>query len=81
MHKTYNRKAFLLPNSIKSAAMFHAKIFEDGNYMLRIHDCVTGIRLRGDLNNQNDVQEAKEKLLALENGIKEFRCWIEENYD
>jgi hypothetical protein len=48
--KTYNDKAFLLPDSINSCASYHAKVFEDGKYIFRIHDCLTGIRLTGDLN-------------------------------
>lgn len=77
---TYNKKAFLLPESINSCALFHAKIKEDGTYMLRIHDCLTGIRLVGNVISPTDVEEAKAKLLALENGVREFREFIESNY-
>lgn len=78
--KTYNKKEFLLPESINSCALYHAKIKEDGTYMLRIHDCLTGIRLIGNVTCSSDVEEAKAKLLTLEKGIREFREFIDANY-
>ena len=56
--KQYNKKGFLLPDSIKSMAAYHAKIMPEGNYMFRIHDCLSGVRLQGDLNNTQDICEA-----------------------
>ena len=79
-HITYNKKGFLLPNSINSCASFHAKIFQSGEYMFRIHDCNTGIRLRGNLNSQEAIQEAKEKIRSLIDGLKKFEQHIKETY-
>lgn len=78
--KTYNKKAFLLPDSINSCALFHAKVFPDGKYIFRIHDCITGIRLSGDLNTPENIQEAKIKTRALIEGLKEFENFLNENY-
>lgn len=78
--KTYNKKAFLLPDSIRSAAMYHAKIMDDGQYMFRIHDCVTGIRLRGDIANPIEAREAVEKLQCLGKAANEMADFILDNY-
>jgi hypothetical protein len=72
----YNKKAFLLPDSINSAAMFHAKLFKTGEYIFRIHDCITGIRLRGELKDQLDFVEAEMKLKALSDACLEFAIHI-----
>ncbi len=77
---TYNKKEFLLPGSIRSAAIYHAKIMLDGEYMFRIHDCNTGIRLRGDITDSEQVDEAIAKLRALAGAANEFADFIEENY-
>jgi hypothetical protein len=80
MNKTYNKKEFLLPASINSCASYHAKVFEDGKYIFRIHDCVTGIRLTGDMNNHDNISEAYNKVSKLIEGLEEFRSFIFENY-
>jgi hypothetical protein len=79
--KQYNEKAFLLPDSNRSMAAYHAKIMPDGKYMFRIHDCVTGIRLQGDLNDIRDVQEAVEKLNRLALAARDFANFIYNNYN
>jgi hypothetical protein len=68
----YNKKAFLLPDSINSAAMYHAKLFPDGKYVFRIHDCLTGIRLIGELKEESDYIDAAEKLITLAKACNEF---------
>lgn len=78
--KTYNKKAFLLTDSINSCSMYHAKIFEDGKYIFRIHDCITGIRFRGDLNTKEGVYEAYNKTEALIEGLSEFKDFIFSNF-
>jgi hypothetical protein len=78
--KTYNKKGFLLPDSILSAAMFHAKILPTGEYMFRIHDCNDGIRLRGDITDPEQVVEAIEKLRVLAAAALEFASFIEGAY-
>ncbi|MDR1652887.1 MAG: hypothetical protein LBS01_04445 [Prevotellaceae bacterium] len=78
--KTYNKKAFLLPDSINSCACYHAKIFEDGRYIFRIHDCITGIRLNGDLNTKENIAEAFSKINELIIGLEKFRDFIFENF-
>lgn len=80
MEKIYNKKAFLLPDSINSCASFHAKIFEDGKYIFRIHDCLTGIRLIGDLNSDESVKEAFDKVGALITGLTEFQQFLSNNF-
>ena len=76
--KTYNKKAFLLPESINSAAMYHAKLFPSGEYIFRIHDCITGIRLRGELKEEQDFIDAEQKLIALSNACVAFSVHIAE---
>lgn len=61
----YNRKGFLLPDSIHSMAAYHAKLFDDGKYIFRVHDCITGIRLTGQLETENDYDDAIMKLREL----------------
>ena len=80
MIKTYNKKGFLLPDSIKSMAAFHAKIMPDGKYLFRLHDCLSGVRLIGDVTDPTDVKEAVEKLRCLSVSAKEFADFIENNY-
>ena len=80
IHPEYNKKAFLLPESIHSCACYHAKIFEDGKYIFRIHDCLTGIRLRGDLNDETQLIESVEKFRVLAKAATEFSTFIEDNY-
>ena len=79
-HKNYNKKAFLLPDSLHSCAAYHAKIMPTGEYFFRIHDCITGIRLRGDLNDPQQRAEAVEKLKALSAAANEFAGFLEDNY-
>lgn len=73
----YNKKAFLLPDSINSAAMYHAKIFPDGRYIFRIHDCLTGIRLTGDLKEEQDFIDAVEKTEKLAKALYDFSCHVD----
>lgn len=75
--KTYNKKGFLLPDSINSAAMYHAKLFANGEYVFRIHDCITGIRLRGELKEEKDFNDAFEKHVTLAQACFEFAMYIE----
>lgn len=77
---TYNEKGFLLPNSIKSMAAYHAKIMVDGKYLFRLHDCLGGIRLQGDLTDPGDVPEAIDKLRSLAKAANDFANHIEKNY-
>jgi hypothetical protein len=79
-HVEYNKKGFFLPDSIRSCASFHAKILPTGEYMFRVHDCVSGIRLRGDLNNPDEVKEAVQKLESLANAAADFAHFIYSNY-
>jgi hypothetical protein len=77
---TYNKKGFLVPDSIHSTACYHAKILPTGEYMFRLHDCVTGVRLRGDITDPQEVPEAVEKLRRLAAAATEFADFIEANY-
>lgn len=78
--KTYNEQGFLVPYSMKSSAIYHAKIKPDGTYRFRIHDCITGIRLVGDLKDPEDVKEALKKLRCLASAAEKFAGFIEQNY-
>ena len=77
---TYNDKKFLLPNSINSCSLYHAKIEENGEYRFRIHDCIGAIRLHGDLNTEEGRNEAFEKLNVLITGLKDFQDFIYQNF-
>lgn len=73
----YNKKAFLLPESINSAAMYHAKIFPDGRYIFRMHDSVTGIRLTGELNEEQDFTDAVKKTEKLAKALLDFAAHVD----
>jgi len=77
---TYNSKKFLLPDSPRSMASFHAKVMEDGIMKLTIHDCKGSIQLHNNLNNPEEVIEAISKLSALINGAIELQDFIAQNY-
>ena len=79
-HPEYNKKAFLLSDSLSSMACYHAKVDNKGIYKLTIHDCNTSIRLWGDLNDAVQLNEAVEKLRVLAIAAGEFSNFIEENY-
>jgi len=78
--KIYNKKGFLVPNSILSMACFHAKVKENGEYQFRLHDCNTGIRLIGNLNDPVQRNEAVKKLYRLAMEAMELGSFIIENY-
>lgn len=48
--------------------------------MFRLHDCITGVRLRGDITDPQEVPEAVEKLRRLSVAASEFADFIETNY-
>ena len=77
---TYNEKNFLLPDSCRSMASYHAKVMEDGIMKLTIHDCKNSIQLHNNLNNPDEVNEAIMKLEELATGISYLRLFIQENY-
>lgn len=56
---SYNEKGFVLPESIRSCASYHAKIMDSGEYLFRIHDSV-------------EVDEAVEKLETLAAAAQRF---------
>lgn len=80
MQKIHNDKNFLLPDSPRSMACYHAKVMEDNIMKLTIHDCKGSIQLHNDLNDQKQVVEAIAKLESLKYGIEELRLFIIENY-
>ncbi|NDP20236.1 MAG: hypothetical protein GZ091_04040 [Paludibacter sp.] len=77
----YNEKKFLLPDSPRSMAAYHAKVMEDGIMKLTIHDCKGSIQLHNNLNNHEEITESLEKLTNLASGILELICFIEKNYE
>ena len=79
-HPIYNKKAFLLPDSILSMSSYHAKIHTDRIMKLTIHDCRGSIQLWNDLNKPEEVDEAIEKLGALIDGIIGLQDFIFQNY-
>lgn len=73
----YNEKKFLVEDSILSASMYQAKMYEDGEYKFRIHDCIGGIRLRGNiLKEEKGLEEAKAKFKTLREGIERFEAYL-----
>ena len=79
-HPEYNKKAFLLPDSILSMSSYHAKIDNDGIAKLTIHDCRSSIQLWNNLNNPEEVQEMINKLRVLGKAALGFANFIEDNY-
>lgn len=77
---TYNRKAFLHPNSHRTMASCHAKVMEDDIMKLTIHDCKGSIQLWNDLKDPDQIQEAFEKLENLLIEIQSLQNFITENY-
>lgn len=80
MSKIHNKKEFLLPESPRSMACFHAKVMEDNIMKLTIHDCKGSIQLHNDLNDEEQVHEAVYKLNKLAEGIIELQLFILDNY-
>lgn len=76
----YNKKEFLLPDSPRSMAAYHAKVMEDGIMKLTIHDCKGSIQLHNNMNNLEEVAEALRKLNALADGIIELQDFIYQQY-
>lgn len=76
----YNEKNFLLPDSPRSMASYHAKVMEDGIMKLTIHDCKGSIQLHNDLNDPEQVIEALKKLNSLATGVVELQNFITQNY-
>jgi len=68
--KTYNRKAFLVPDSPRTMAAIHCKVQDDGIMKVTIHDCKGAIQLHNDLNSDEERLEAIYKLTALESEIR-----------
>ena len=77
---TYNEKKFLLPDSHRSMASYHAKVMEDGIMKLTMHDCKGSIQLHNDLNDPTQIPEAMAKLNALADGIIQLQNFIAQNY-
>jgi len=73
----YNIKNFILPDSHRSMACYHAKVMEDGIMKLTIHDCKRSVQLKNDLNNPEEVSEAIDKLNNLANGILKLKEFIQ----
>lgn len=80
MKKPYNKKAFLLPNSPRSMACFHAKVMDDNIMKLTIHDCKGSIQLHNDLNDPEQAAEAVQKLKTLAIGIMDLQTYITQNF-
>jgi len=78
--QTYNIKNFLLPNSHRSMSCYHAKVMEDGDMKLTIHDCKRSIQFKNNLNNMDEISEAIEKLNNLANGILKLKEFIQDTY-
>jgi hypothetical protein len=78
--KTYNKKAFLLPDSHRSMACYHAKVMDDHIMKMTIHDCKRSVQLKNDLSHPDELAEAIEKLNNLAVGIQELIGFIEQNY-
>lgn len=77
---THNQKQFLVPDSPRTMASYHAKVMDDGIMKLTIHDCKGSIQLHNDLNDPEQVAEAIEKLETLAQGIYALQFFIAKNY-
>lgn len=75
----YNEKQFLLPDSERSMACYHAKV-TDNIMKLTIHDCKGSIQLHNDLSNPEEVDEALDKLKNLIDGISKLGDFIYKNH-
>lgn len=80
MQKIHNDKKFVLPDSPRSMACYHAKIMEDNIMKLTIHDCKGSIQLHNNLNNPEEIAEALSKLKVLIKGMTEIHNFISQNY-
>ena len=78
--QSYNVKNFLVPNSHRTMSCYHAKVMEDGMMKLTMHDCKRSIQLKNNLNNEDEIIEAIEKLENLAQGILKLKAFIEDNY-
>jgi hypothetical protein len=78
--KTYNVKNFLAPHSPRTMSCYHAKVMEDGMMKLTMHDCKRSIQLKNNLNNEEEIQEAIDKLENLAQAILCLKNFIQENY-
>lgn len=74
-----NKKIFLAPNSIKSMAAAHAKIYQDKKeYVLRVSDCHNSIKLWGKTDTEEGINEGIEKLENLINLAAELKQVLED---
>jgi hypothetical protein len=78
--QSYNVKNFLVPHSHRTMSCYHAKVMEDGMMKLTMHDCKRSIQLKNNLNNEDEIIEAIEKLENLAQGILKLKAFIEDNY-
>lgn len=75
-HATYNKKAFLAPDSILSMAAIHAKIKDDGEAILRISDCNTSVRIWNNFNIEEQKTEMLQKIGTLISSLQDFETEI-----
>jgi pyridoxal biosynthesis lyase PdxS len=68
----FNLRNFLVQKSNKTMAAIHCKIKETGEYVVRISDCNKSIRLHGNLNDPEDVNEALEKVRTIRESLNVF---------
>jgi hypothetical protein len=80
-HETYNKKAFLAPDSILSMAAIHTKIKKDGECSVRISDCKNSIKLWNDLNDNSQVLEILQKLDSLIENLDKIKKEIKSRYE
>jgi len=69
----YQKKVFLVPESMLSMAAIHTKIKVDGECQIRIADCNQTVKLWNNLNNPEECKEMLQKITTLEEQLKEFK--------
>jgi len=77
-----NKKTFLAPNSIKSMAAVHIKIYDNEDrqeYQMRISDCKNSIKLWGGLG-KDDLKEGIEKMNSIMSACFELKKELLELY-
>ena len=70
VHITYNRKIFLVPESINSMAAIFTKIYKTGIAIIRISDCNRTIKLWNDLNDPEQVKEFLQKINSIQKELE-----------
>ncbi len=76
----YNDRQFLVPDSVKSCASYHAKVVNYQNetkLMFRLNDCNKGALIINDANSAEERKEMITKLRSIAKGASDFDDFLE----